>query len=110
MSRLYEMSLVVRGAAVDENTISEAADEHWNFEDWSSYNKEISAHGQSNLCGGETEEEFAQRLTESIWKANGKFCEVEVIATYLEDLPHENYLFDEEDYQRFLDFGGPEEE
>jgi len=85
--------------------IMEAANKHWEFDDWSNYNNELSASGESSLTGGESEEEFAERITEAIWKANGKFCTVQVDATYLEDLPCETYSFDEEDYQRFVDMG-----
>lgn len=35
-----------------------------------------------------------------VWRANGKFCDVSVHATYLEDLPSETYSFDEADFER----------
>jgi hypothetical protein len=41
-------------------------------------------------------------LTKAIWIANGGSCEVEVNATYLEELPHEDYLFGESDYEGIM--------
>ena len=106
MSRYYSMVLNVSGHNQEKSEeIMEAANKHWEFDDWSNYNNELSASGESSLTGGESEEEFAERITEAIWKANGKFCTVQVDATYLEDLPCETYSFDEEDYQRFVDMG-----
>ena len=54
------------------------------------------------LCGGETDQQFAERLTRAIWIANGGSCEIEVNATYLEDLPHEDFSFDESDYEQIM--------
>ena len=59
-------------------------DEHRTM--WCSY--------QRNLCGGESEEEFVDRLSEAVWKANGGPCRIEVRATYLEDLPYETHVRD----------------
>jgi hypothetical protein len=84
------------------NVIEEAATKQWGFEDWSEYGKQLSASGDSNLCGGETEVEFAERLSLAVWKANGKFCKVEVNATYLEELPYETYELDKDDYKRLV--------
>ena len=104
MSRAYEMSVSIEGfdpAKADE--IKHSAEAEWPFEDWYTHeNKNMSASGQSNLCGGESEQEFSERLTKAIWKANGGFCKVEVCATCLEDLPHETYSFDQDDYEKMI--------
>ena len=63
----------------------------------------VIATAQGNLCGGEQEHEFAQRLTMAIWKANGGFCLVEVRSVYLEDLPYESYSYDEDDFKTMTD-------
>ena len=62
----------------------------------------LTASADDQLCGGETERQFAERLAKAIWTANGGPCEVEVRATYLEDPPHEEYSFDESDYERIM--------
>jgi hypothetical protein len=101
MSRYYEMSVEIRGYNNSYKTnIVSAAEEEWNFDNWYEHENYLNASGQSNLCGGEGEDEFATRLAKAIWKANGGFCNVEIIATYLEDLPYENYTFDEDEYNR----------
>jgi predicted DsbA family dithiol-disulfide isomerase len=103
------MYVSIKGFNPERQTeIEEAAGDQWNFEDWNSDTNTLTACGQSSLCGGDGEDEFSQRLTEAIWKANGAFCEVTVCATYMENLPFESYSFDEEDYQRFVDLGAEE--
>ena len=104
MSRCYDMGVRVSG--FDKKKVAEienAAEEEWGFEDWFDYKGELDANGEGNLCGGEGEDEFSRRLALAIWKANGKYCKVEVCATLLEDLPHETYAFDEDDYKRMAD-------
>ena len=105
MSRLYEMQVNIEEYNKDrEWEIQEAANDAWNFgDDWYTGNDYMSAHGQANLCGGEGEDEFARRLANEIWKANGGYCKVEVVATYLEDLPFERYELGEEDYNKVKD-------
>ena len=104
MSRYYSMVLNVSGHNQEKSEeIMEAANKHWEFDDFNEYNNELSASGESNLCGGKTEEEFAEEISEAIWKVNGAFCTVQVDATYLEDLPCETYMPDEDSYKRFLE-------
>jgi hypothetical protein len=62
----------------------------------------LSATSQGQLGGGETEEEFADRFAKAVMKANGAPCEVDVCATYMEELPHERFCFDKEDYKRLV--------
>jgi hypothetical protein len=49
------------------------------------------------------EEEFTERLSVAIWRANGAYCEVTVNATYLENLPYETHCLNEADYARLID-------
>jgi len=84
-----------------------AANAEWDFKDWDGQiqdaeGRKMSASGESALCGGESEEEFAQRLAGAIWKANRAFCPVKVRATYLEEVPFEEYVFDEGDYEELF--------
>lgn len=78
------------------------AGREWPFKDWYFFEGDLSSYGESNLCGGEDEEEFVDRLAHSIWKANKKFCEVVVNATYLEELPYETHIRSKRDYRIWL--------
>jgi hypothetical protein len=78
--------------------IKEAAGREWAFDGW--WDNEwhdqnvLSASGDDNLYDADGDEgEFARRLAKAIFEANGRPCEVEVLATCLEDLPHETYYF-----------------
>lgn len=104
MSRAYAMSVVVEEISTDEvQTIDELLEMECGTE-----NKGYVFEGtyQSdfdiNLCGGEGEDEFVDRISASIWKAIGKYRPITVTATYLEDLPYEEYPMDEDDYKRLI--------
>lgn len=101
MSRAYEMTVAITEfRPIKLGAIKQAAEEIWPFE-WHDESPEaLEGAGQSELCGGESEGEFAQRLAVAIWHANGKFCNVEVIATYLENLPCQTYAFDRRAFRR----------
>jgi hypothetical protein len=110
MSRWYGMSVRIAGfpsAAIDE--IKHAAESEWPFEDWTGDGQadELTSYAEGNLCGGEDEAEFTERLALAIWEAAGAYCEVTVDATYLEELPSDTYSLDEDDYARLI-AGGAE--
>jgi hypothetical protein len=107
MSRFYEMSVEVSGH--DRPKVAEiqaAAEQEWAFDDWWFAGDDdaatMHASGQGSLCGGETEEEFTERLSLAIWRANGGYCRVSLDATYLENLPYETHELDEADYARLI--------
>ena len=103
MSRYYNMFVMVIGAKPDRlDAIEDAASDQWEFEDWDNFQGTLTCSADGQLCGGETERDFAERLAKAIWTANGGPCEVEVRATYLEDPPQEEYSFDESDYERIM--------
>lgn len=103
MSRNYHMSLRIIGADSDRfDAIRDAASAEWSFEDWDEFEGTLSADGEDQLCAGTSEEDFAARLARAVWTANGGPCEVEVRATYLEELPCETYSFDASDYERTI--------
>ena len=77
-----------------EAAITSAAGEVWPFNDWMVDDDKMVAAAESRLCGGESEEEFAEKLAKAIWRANGKYCPVEVNATYLEEIPYETHTLD----------------
>jgi hypothetical protein len=48
-------------------------------------------------------QEFTERLTVAIWRANGSYCGVLVTAAYLEiEPPTEEHQLDESDYERLM--------
>lgn len=113
MSRLYEMYVTIRGFNPKrKEAIQDAANLEWDFDDWNEYKgnvigskstePELTSCGQSSLTGGETEDEFAERFAKAVMEANGKPCEVEVRATYMEELPNETYTFGKGDYRRLV--------
>ena len=85
--------------------IKEAAENEWQFSEWTTFEREgvtalRACYTEDNLCGGTSEEEFADILAQAVWRANGACCKVSVNATYLEELPCQTHVRNEEDYQR----------
>ena len=98
---------IITGANPDRfDAVKAAASAEWGFEDWDEFKGTLTASADDTLGGGESEEEFAARLAKAVWTANGGPCEVEVRATYLEDLPYEAYVFDASDYERIVTHQG----
>jgi len=111
MSRFYEMSVEVSGHdPAKSSEIQSAAGQEWPFDDWWFAGDDdaatMHASGQGSLCGGESEDEFTERLSLAIWRANSAFCRVSVDATYLENLPYETHELDESDYARLIQDDG----
>ena len=101
MSRSYEMGIVVADFdPIKRSEIEDACNLEWSFDDWYEHDGRLSANGLGSLCGGESDDQFSHRLNEAIVKANGGPCGVEVIATYMENLPFERYTFGEDLYPR----------
>jgi hypothetical protein len=87
-----------------EDHIKIAAEGVWPFSDWMVSDKgDLQASASDWLCGGEMEEQFTERLSVAIWRANGVFCEVIVNAVYLENLPYEIHTLDQTDYDRLME-------
>ena len=104
MSRNYSMMVIVTEPNFDRTAaIQQAAAGQWDFDDWHQDGGQLFGYGDGRLCGGETEEEFADRLAKAIWDANGGFCEIEVRTTYLDDLPQVDYCRSEDDYDRLME-------
>ena len=101
MSRAYDMYLqVAQIKPKRRKAIKKAAEQNWPFDWFTDSPTLLEGMGESSLCGGEGEHEFAERLARAIWQAQGGYCEVIVTATYLENPPHEDFAFDEEDWLR----------
>lgn len=102
MSRTYEMDVVIRDVLPsDVRAVKSAAQDVWEFQNWYYHNRELSAFGVSTLTGGESEDEFADRLAETIWDVIDKFCTVEVKAFYLENLPCEDHVRGADEYEEW---------
>ena len=103
MSRMYSMQIMVDNYNKEkEEDIQETVRESWNIDDsWKEGENQITWFGEDNLSGGESEDEFSERVAKDIWEANDGFCEVNINATYLEDLPYESYGFDKDDYKKW---------
>ena len=82
MSRAYDMSVEIIGFRPDRtDAIEAAANQEWNFADWFISEETLFASAEGSLCGGESEEDFAERLSLAVWRANGEYCDVTVNAT-----------------------------
>ncbi|NLX96906.1 MAG: hypothetical protein GXY83_12080 [Rhodopirellula sp.] len=106
MSRLYSMTVYVEDfQAAHTADIQKAANDEWSGLELRSNPVEgnvLSGEAESQLCGGETEEEFALRISKAIFQANQGPCIVRVDAIYLEELPYETYEHGPEDYDRVM--------
>ena len=101
MSRNFSMFVTISGINSDRTeAVQQAAGGEWSFDTWHESDGVLTSGGDGQLGGGESDDEFAQRLAKAVWAANGGFCEVEVHSTYLDDLPCESFGFDQSDYDR----------
>lgn len=114
MSRAYRMMITVNGFDFNRyDDIDEAIRNEWTISHtWPEHptpkDIEVDWQGDCRLCGGESEDEFAVRVTRAIWKANGKICNVTIHATYMEEMPCESFYFgkdvgNDEDSQEIWD-------
>ena len=104
MSRLYRMNVQVLGYDTEKaEAVVDACNEEWDFDmevpEDSQAHASLEGTGEGWLCGGESEEEFAQQLSKAVWKANGGFCEVYIRCYDLENIPCESYEYDEETFK-----------
>ena len=110
MSRYYEMSVTVAVKDISEaDAVYEALCKEWNFDDLEgpySYKPEdrpkIWMCGRSNLCGGESEDEFVARCYRAVLKVLQRPTEINVVCSYLEDIPYESYTCSEDDAAKIL--------
>ncbi len=92
MSRAYDAYIEVRG---DVNKQTEKF-----------VNKNI---GDVTLYGGESEDEYVERITKEIWTLEGRFVPVYITMTYLEDLPYEEYEMGKEEYLELMEIDEDED-
>jgi len=114
VSRYYNMQVQIEDPKPEKvEAIKMAMAEFWEFPvgEWQERDAETMERAKigpqmwvsmdGHLTGGDEEGKFAAELAEEVWKANGAYCEVSVIATYLEDPPCERYTADESDYEEW---------
>lgn len=109
MSRSYEMRVTVKAyTRKHAGAIVAALNGEWEFDPGILPPKgrplppQLEAVGTSCLCGGESEEEFAERITHAVWTANRGYCEIEILATYLDvDPPSTIHALTEDDYREW---------
>ena len=103
MSRFYGMSVRISNHdPARADAIIEAAEEEWPFGDLTDNGQSLSGYGEDNLNAGCSEHMFAEEFAMVIWEANGAYCDVNVVATYLEDLPNAGYSLNRADYARLI--------
>ena len=90
MSRLYNLSVTTNNA--DPDLVRGVFLDEWGGEDESCYGdaSSFTIYGESNLGGGETEEQAHQRISQAIKKLCPK-AKVATRWTYLENLPFNQY-------------------
>ena len=110
MSRCYDIFIEIEGCDPERaEAVKAACSELWAF-DADDFNEsrtpagalklEARAEGGLGACVGERD--FAMALARAVWLANAGFCGVETAMTCLEDLPREDYAFDDNDYADFV--------
>jgi len=102
MGLAYSMSVAITGHNVRKTeAIKAAASGEWEFDSWKENPGTLVASADGRLSYHESEEQFAERLSMAVWRANGFFCIVEIVAGCLEEIPYETHLLTEVDYMRF---------
>jgi len=107
MSRNYGMRFAIEfpaGTKENDEIVTQATeavgslwslDDPWEFSpsgDWTDI-PTISAYGEQNLAGGESEHERMEKIYEEIKKRTGKELKMDVTVFYLEQIPTDEYSF-----------------
>jgi hypothetical protein len=110
MSRQYDMLVeITEFNPYRQKQVKEACCKEWTFDlEELSFKRGanrariLTGKAMGTLCGGESEDEFVDRLAKAIWKANKGYCEIEVHSLYLESLPYDDHCRDDDDYKRLM--------
>ena len=117
MSQYYQMDLTVRGLKnkTEVTAVAKAIDDLWNWEEDGMSSPDPSKDdgtleffitGRGNIYGGQEPEELHETIAAAVWEAIKHFAEVNLRATYLEQIPYDEYDTDEDVYYRWLDGKG----
>ncbi len=116
MSQTYQMNVFLKNVKAERvGDVAKLAEAEWPFGDWNRDHRDgqddglidLDASGIGSLGGGETAEEFADRLALAVWTANGCYCEVKVCSTYMEDLPQDEHRRGRKEFGRLTKRQGP---
>lgn len=91
MSRRYEMDLSVKGYTGAADALHDALQEIFDFDLTFATADLIAFGGTGCLYGGESEEEFLERVSTAVWETNGGYCEVTLETACLEYVPRETH-------------------
>jgi len=104
MSRRYEMNITVKSVEQEEcKVIDEVLQLDGAENDGYYYDNTYNCGYETSLCGGMTEEEFADQISKAIWKALGGYYPIEIRQTCLEYIPCEIHCMEEEEYGRIME-------
>ena len=94
MGREYDMLITVTGHDLEKDPdVRDAILGMWTIDGYSRSPDE----GETNLVAWDMLGRIATDVANAVFKANGKKCHVEVVATFLDDLPYETYTFGPDD-------------
>lgn len=88
MSRKYQIDVTARDVN-QMDAVKSWLRKEWDFDEPLQFHQTLYLSGVGRIV--ESEEQFADRIAEEVWAANGQYCKVEVEATCLENLPCEIY-------------------
>lgn len=101
MSVCYQVGVVVYGANPERfSEIAGALRDQWGFTD--ALDEAANGYMQFLEHTNNTRyipKELAQVLAQSVWTANGAYCQVDVSIDLVEQIPNETYQSYEEDYK-----------
>jgi predicted butyrate kinase (DUF1464 family) len=109
MSRAFEINVRAKGLKTiqDAKKVQSIINELWvndygsilnvsEQEGWESY-----GGGTHYLGGGKSDDEFAYELAVNLWRKIGYHFDINISSVYLEDLPFEEFIFTENDYEQW---------
>lgn len=59
--------------------------------------------GTTTLTGGQSESEYAEEVMQDIWEKTGRFVQIDVTMTYIEELPQTTYDGNQETYEELME-------
>lgn len=106
MSCYYGMFIEVHDVRDDDefSIVDEVVGREWggcSGDDYVEDEKKFQVYHESNLAGGESPSEFTVRLAHAVWKALGRYVQVNVQVSYIEEVPTDDFGMNEEDYEEW---------
>lgn len=101
ITKLLKIELVIVRKVLEDILFGKLSKEMTEFTEDEGSTYTFCESREITLTNGESDGEFAARLTHAIWDATGRYVPVEVEAMYLEPPPMEEFEFDETDYDLY---------